>query len=69
LERVRAQGYAVDNEEISRGLTCIGAPIFGVDGKIIAALSLTAPSYIYERGIPSSVINTVQSHAAQASLK
>jgi len=50
LERVRTQGYAIDDEEISRGLTCIGAPIYGLNGEVIAALSLTAPSHIYENG-------------------
>lgn len=69
LERVRAQGYAIDDEEISRGLTCIGAPIFGLNGEIIAALSLTAPSYVYEDGIPDAIIQTVLEHAKQASLR
>lgn len=68
LDRVRVQGYAIDDEEISRGLTCIGAPIYGLAGEVIAALSLTAPSHIYENGIPDSVIEAVQAHAQQASL-
>lgn len=69
LERVRIQGYAIDDEEISRGLTCIGAPIFGLNGEVIAAMSLTAPSYVYETGIPDAVIETVREHAEQASLR
>jgi len=68
LAQVREQGYAIDDEEISRGLTCIGAPIYGLSGEVIAALSLTAPSHIYENGIPASVIDAVRDHAAQASL-
>jgi len=40
LKRVRRQGYAIDDEEISRGLTCIAAPIYGISGDVIAALSL-----------------------------
>ena len=69
LGRVKAQGYAIDDEEISRGLTCIGAPIFGLNGEIIAALSLTAPSHIYETGIPDATLQTVLQHAQQASLR
>lgn len=69
LGRVRAQGYAIDDEEISRGLTCIGAPIYGLGGQVIAAMSLTAPSHIYETGIPDAIIKTVQRHAEQASLR
>jgi DNA-binding IclR family transcriptional regulator len=68
LDHVRSQGYAIDDEEISRGLTCIGAPIFGQDGTVIAALSLTAPSHIYEGGIPAQVIETIKTYAKQASL-
>ena len=68
LNHVRAKGYAIDDEEISRGLTCIGAPIFGPNGNIIAALSLTAPSYIYEGGIPEEIIRGVTKYAKQASL-
>ena len=68
LERVRVQGYAIDDEEISRGLTCIGAPIFGLNGDVIAAMSLTAPSHIYEDGIPDAVLQTVLAHAKQRRL-
>jgi len=69
LARVRAQGFAIDDEEISRGLTCIGAPIFGLNGEVIAAMSLTAPSYVYENGIPNATLETVMHHAQQASLR
>lgn len=68
LERVREHGYALDDEEISRGLTCIGAPIFGLNGEVIAALSLTAPSHVYDDGVPDAIIQTVIEHAKQASL-
>lgn len=68
LQQVREQGYAIDDEEISRGLTCIGAPILGLEGEVIAALSLTAPSHIYENGIPKQVIEAIQAYARQASL-
>lgn len=68
LDHVRIKGYAIDDEEISRGLTCIGAPIFGLNGDVIAAISLTAPSHVYENGISDTVIKTILDHAKQASL-
>lgn len=40
LEKVRQQGYAIDNEEYYDGVRCVGAPI-RAGGKIIAALSIT----------------------------
>jgi len=68
LARVRDQGFAIDDEEISRGLTCIAAPIFGLNGDVIAALSLTAPTHIYDDGIPPAVISSIIKYAQQASI-
>jgi DNA-binding IclR family transcriptional regulator len=41
LAQIRRQGYSVDDEEDEIGQRCIGAPIFGPDGAIAAALSLS----------------------------
>jgi DNA-binding IclR family transcriptional regulator len=38
LERVKDQGYAVDDEENSLGARCLGAPVFDVTGNVTAAL-------------------------------
>lgn len=38
LERVKDEGYAVDDEENSLGARCLGAPVFEVTGTVIAAL-------------------------------
>jgi DNA-binding IclR family transcriptional regulator len=45
LALVRKQGYAIDNEENEPGGRCIGAPIVGQGGRIIAALSISAPIF------------------------
>jgi DNA-binding IclR family transcriptional regulator len=44
LAKVRARGYAVDNEEIEEGLVCIGAPIRDHTGGVVAAVSIAGPS-------------------------
>ncbi len=44
LEQVREQGYAVSIEESELGASSVGAPIFGHDGEVIAALSVAGPS-------------------------
>lgn len=43
LERVRATGYAVDDEEHAVGLRCIAAPIFDETGDVVAAVSASGP--------------------------
>src|SRR5918997_526357 len=45
LERVRERGYAYDHEEIMVGLCCVGAPVHGPGGEVIAALSFSVPAY------------------------
>ena len=43
LERVRRQGYAVDNEEALLGCRCVSAPILNSDSVAIGALSISGP--------------------------
>ncbi len=45
LEKVRAQGFAIDNEELFHGLVCIAMPIRDYNNKIVAALSVSGPSF------------------------
>lgn len=44
LEGIRQLGYAVDDEEYTIGTRAAAAPIFGHDGKIVAALSIPGPT-------------------------
>lgn len=41
LERVKEQGYAIDQEENEIGIGCVGAAIIGYDNKVIGAVSLS----------------------------
>jgi DNA-binding IclR family transcriptional regulator len=44
LDEVRDKGYSVDDEEDAIGMRCIGAPVFDHSGRVVAAISLTAPA-------------------------
>lgn len=44
LARVRAIGFAVDDEEQEIGLTCVGVPIFDPSGQAVAAMSISGPT-------------------------
>jgi DNA-binding IclR family transcriptional regulator len=41
LERVRQGGVAIGDEDITPGIAAIGAPVFGLDGKVQAAISIS----------------------------
>ncbi len=43
FELIRTQGYAVDDEEYEEGLRCIGAPILGHTGQVVAAMGIGGP--------------------------
>ena len=44
LEVVRAQGFAVDDEELDLGVRAVSAPVRDRDGNVIGALSVTCPT-------------------------
>ncbi len=44
LERTRQRGWGLSVDEIELGLTAIGAPVRGADGRIIAGISIAGPS-------------------------
>jgi IclR family transcriptional regulator, KDG regulon repressor len=67
LQIIRKQGYSVDREEITRGLMCVAAPIYGHNEDVLGAISATFPKYLYEeRGIASE-IEVVKRYAAAIS--
>jgi DNA-binding IclR family transcriptional regulator len=48
LNRVRERGYAVDNSEHEDFIHCIGAPIRGQGGEVVAAVSMSVPKVLLD---------------------
>ena len=56
LDLIRDRGYALDDEEITRGIICAAAPVFGFNRELICAISLAFPAYIkQDRGIEPEI--------------
>jgi DNA-binding IclR family transcriptional regulator len=69
--KIRAQGYAIDNEELAMHLYCIGAPIFDLKGFPTYALSLSGPIQRIKslKGIPEKLLKATQQLSSQLSFK
>jgi len=63
LEVVRAQGYAVAVDELEQGLTAVSAPVFGIDGHVVASVSASGPSFRIPAGRLAEVADAVQAAA------
>ena len=59
LVRVRAAGYAMDDEEFEDGLRCVGAPIFDHRGHVVASISVAAPVFRLGRDRLARVVRLV----------
>jgi DNA-binding IclR family transcriptional regulator len=55
LQRVREQGFALDDEETEDGLRCIAAAVREHSGQVTAALGIVGPAY----RIPDEAVTTV----------
>lgn len=63
LRQVRAQGWAIDDEEWQPGHVCIGAPIYDYRGEIIAAVSASGSKAMIPDGRVPAVIDAVKKTA------
>lgn len=58
LKKVRARGYAIDEEEFELGLRCIAAPIFS-GKKVVAAISSSGPSSRFRPSVYSTIASDI----------
>jgi IclR family acetate operon transcriptional repressor len=69
LRQVRIRGYSVDDEEIEKGLRCVGAPVWNCSGEVVAAMSIAGPAFRIMKGrvpaIARAVIAATRSLSAE----
>ena len=44
IERIKVNGFAVDNQEFHEDVRCLAAPVRDANGKAIAAIGITGPA-------------------------
>lgn len=69
LERVRENGCAFDREENEPGVCCVGAPIFGHDGQLVAAMSLSCMTARVDEAETLRLAELVRKTAAEISAR
>jgi len=68
LEKVRAQGYAIDDEENNPGARCLGAPIFNQNGAIEAAIGLSGTVHQVSPQTMPRIVESIKDAARQISM-
>jgi IclR family KDG regulon transcriptional repressor len=66
LERVRRQGYSLDNEEFAIGLRCVAMPVRDAEGKTVAAMSVSMPTPRYNRSVMANARRALAETVAHA---
>ena len=69
LANVRSHGFARDNEELELGVRCMAAGIFDDTGKMIAGLSISAPSERLQESWLPDLITTAEHISAALGFK
>lgn len=68
IQKVRRQGWALDDQENEIEGRCVGAPIFGPDQRVIGALSISGPEFRMDLKRARSLVPEVQAACAEISL-
>ena len=69
LERIREQGYALDQEEAVEGLRCVGGPVFDHTGRVVAAFSVAGPATRITSPVLPEIARLVRATSLQISFR
>jgi DNA-binding IclR family transcriptional regulator len=65
IARVRKVGYAVDNQENELDGRCIGAPVTDQEGRVLAAVSISGPTFRMEMSRVKSLAPALKAACAE----
>jgi DNA-binding IclR family transcriptional regulator len=68
LEKVRIQGYALDDEENNPGARCLGAPVFNQSGSVEAAIGLSGTIHQVNPQTMQRIVEAMKDAARQISM-
>lgn len=69
LDEIRTRGYSCTVEELEIGLNAVAAPVYGQDGSVIAAVSVSGPSCRLTASAFPKIVEAVKARAAEISLR
>jgi IclR family acetate operon transcriptional repressor len=67
LKKTRARWWALDDEENEKGIRCMGTPVFNQAGRVIGAISVSAPVFDFTLDDATSFAPTLRAAARRAS--
>lgn len=67
LREVRSQGFAFDDQEYIRGVSCIALPIASRIGQVVGSLSISGPSVRFNRAVAESHLPLLKDTARRIS--
>lgn len=67
LKRIQAQGYALSHGERVAGASCVSAPVFDANGRVIAAITISGPTVRFTEDKIAEYASRVMAAAAQVS--
>lgn len=56
LSSIKEHGYAVDREESEYGLTCVAVPIFDFSRQVVAAVSISGPTFRMSENMEKNIL-------------
>ena len=59
LRQTRTRGYSIDDEEIEKGLRCVGGAVWNYSGEVVAAISVAGPAFRITKGRVPAVARLV----------